>query len=261
MKYRLYIDESGNPDLEHADDPRYRFLGLTGVIMDLDYVARVVAPEVEKIKRNFFPYHPDEPVIFHRKEIMNRLPPFEALRNKEIEEQFNEALLNMFDRFEFVALTVVIDKKVQRDLYKVWRYDPYHYCLAVTLERYIHFLEGKNARGDAMAESRGGKEDLRLKRSFEKLYAEGTDFVAADRFTRSLTSKQLKVKPKSNNIAGLQIADLIAHPSQRYALLQHKKINDDREVFGDKIAEILVRSKYYRSKAGIIEGYGIKVLP
>jgi hypothetical protein len=28
MKYRLYIDESGNPDLDHADDLRYRFLGL-----------------------------------------------------------------------------------------------------------------------------------------------------------------------------------------------------------------------------------------
>jgi hypothetical protein len=261
MKYRLYIDESGNPDLEHADDLRYRFLGLTGIIMDLEYVADVVAPALEKIKRAFFSYHPDEPVIFHRKELVNRVPPFESLRNQETERQFNEQLLALFDRLQFVTLTVVIDKKMQRDLYKVWRYDPYHYCLAVTLERYIHFLEGEDAKGDAMAESRGGKEDMRLKRSFENLYVEGTDFVKADRFARSLTSRQLKVKPKSNNIAGLQISDLIAHPSQRYALLLHRKIVDDREIFGDRIAEILVRSKYYRSKAGIIEGYGIKVLP
>ncbi|MCX6121205.1 MAG: DUF3800 domain-containing protein [Ignavibacteriales bacterium] len=261
MKYRLYIDESGNPDLEHADDPRYRFLGLTGIIMRLEYAASVAVPELEKIKKTYFSYHPDEPVVFHRKELVNKAPPFEALRNKETEKQFNEQLLAFFNTLEFVTLTVVIDKKMQRDLYKVWRYDPYHYCLAVTLERYIHFLEGENAKGDAMAESRGGKEDMRLKRSFEKLYIEGTDFVGADRFANSLTSRQLKVKPKANNIAGLQVADLIAHPSQRYALLQHKKIVDDREIFGDKIAEILVHSKYYRSKAGSIEGYGIKVLP
>jgi len=35
----------------------------------------------------------------------------------------------------------------------------------------------------------------------------------------------------------------------------------DREVFGDHIVEILVDSKYRRSKDGKIEGYGIKVLP
>jgi hypothetical protein len=90
---------------------------------------------------------------------------------------------------------------------------------------------------------------------------EGTEFVNGERFSGCLTSKQLKVKPKTNNIAGLQIADLLAHPSQRYGLKSQKKIADEREVFGDKIAAILVRSKYYRSSAGKIDGYGIKVLP
>jgi hypothetical protein len=261
MKYRLYIDESGNPDLEHADDARYRFLGLTGIAIDLEYVAQAAAPRIESIKKTFFPYHPDDPVILHRKELVNKVPPFESLKNPEIEREFNKQLLDLFQQLEFIAFTVVIDKKMQRDLYKVWRYDPYHYCLAVTLERYIHFLEGKNAQGDALAESRGGKEDMRLKHSFEILYTQGTDFVASERFVKSLTSKQLKVKPKSNNIAGLQMADLLAHPSQRYALIKHGKVNDEREIFGDKISEILVHSKYYRSNSGIIEGYGIKVLP
>jgi len=37
MKYRIYIDEVGNPDLESCDDPNHRFLSLTGVIVALDY--------------------------------------------------------------------------------------------------------------------------------------------------------------------------------------------------------------------------------
>jgi hypothetical protein len=38
VKYRLYIDEVGNPDLGASTDPNHRFLSLTGVALDLDYV-------------------------------------------------------------------------------------------------------------------------------------------------------------------------------------------------------------------------------
>jgi len=41
MKYRLYIDEVGDPGLKAAKDPRYRYLSLTGIIMELDYVNSV----------------------------------------------------------------------------------------------------------------------------------------------------------------------------------------------------------------------------
>jgi hypothetical protein len=44
--------------------------------------------------------------------------------------------------------------------YQVWRYDPYYYCLALLLERFTFFLEQRNAVGDVLAESRGGKEDM-----------------------------------------------------------------------------------------------------
>ena len=38
MKYRIYIDEVGNPDLKSSDNPNHRFLSLTGVILELGYV-------------------------------------------------------------------------------------------------------------------------------------------------------------------------------------------------------------------------------
>jgi len=58
-----------------------------------------------------------------------------------------------------------------------------------------------------MSESRGGHEDRRLQESFARIVANGTDFVSAAQFTATLTSRQLKTKPKSANIAGLQLAD------------------------------------------------------
>jgi len=71
MKYRIYIDEVGNPDLERSDNPNHRFLSPTGVILELGHVESIVHPQMETLKAKYFRSHPDEPVIFHRKEMVN----------------------------------------------------------------------------------------------------------------------------------------------------------------------------------------------
>ncbi len=111
-----------------------------------------------------------------------------------------------------------------------------------------------------MAESRGGREDRRLKDSFERVYSSGSDFIKPEVFAAHLTSRQLKVKPKSNNIAGLQLADLIAHPSFR-ATLARKDGQPLPGNFGGRIGEILEAGKYNRSPRGDIDGWGRKWLP
>lgn len=117
-----------------------------------------------------------------------------------------------------------------------------------------------NAVGDVMAESRGGNEDKRLKASFERAYAEGSTYTDASIFETCLTSRQLKVKPKGNNIAGLQLADIIAHPSYRL-MLTLKDLHPLLDNFGTKIGSILEESKYLRNYSGRIEGWGRKWLP
>jgi len=260
MKYRMYVDEVGNPDLGSSRDPKHRYLSLTGVIIALAHVDAVVFPELERLKRTYFGGHPDEPIILHRKELVNAAPPFDCLRDADAQERFNEELLGLLDRLDYCAITVVIDKLAHLEQYHVWRHDPYHYCMMVLLERHVRRLQAAGCRGDVMAESRGGKEDRRLKASFERLVAQGTEYVSAEQLSASLTSGQLKVKPKSNNIAGLQLADLIAHPSFRATLCRHNQ-EALPATFGGKIAELLERSKYYRSPQGRIEGWGRKWLP
>ena len=256
MKHRIYIDEVGNPDLRSSDNPNHRFLSLTGVVVALDYVRSTLHPDLEALKVAHFGSHPDEPVILHRKEILHGKHPFEALRASDKRAAFDAHVLGHMRDWEYIVLSVCIDKRRHRDTYQVWRYDPYHYCLAVLLERFVFFLDQADGEGDVMAESRGGKEDRRLKESFLRLMERGTDFVDPDRFAKRLTSRQLKVKPKTNNIAGLQLADLLAHPSRNEILLENGYHGIKLGPFAEKVVALLA-GKYYQRK-GVV--YGKKML-
>ncbi len=256
----MYIDEVGNSDLGASQDPNHRYLSLTGVILELGYVDSVVFPALENLKRKYFGSHPDEPIIFHRKELVNKNFPFQALRDSAVEQEFNHEFLSLLRKLEFVAITAVIDKLEHQQRYQVWRFDPYHYGLTILVERYVLWLKRRNVFGDVMAESRGGKADRRLKDSFERVYSRGSDFVTAEEFAQCLTSRELKTKPKANNIAGLQLADLIAYPSFRASLASHHHTSLPAN-FGAKIAEILETNKYDRSPAREVDGWGRKWLP
>jgi hypothetical protein len=243
MKYRIYIDEVGNPDLESSDNPNHRFLSLTGIILELGYVESVIHPQMEALKARFFRSHPDEPVILHRKEMVNARPPFEGLRDDKIQKKFDQELLDLLDSWEYTIISVCLDKKRHKETYTTWRYDPYHYCLAVLLERFVFFLKRMNTKGDVMAESRGGKEDMRLKASFARLWENGTEYVAPGEFQEILTSKQLKVKPKANNISGLQLADILAYPSRNEILAEQGLLQRELSPYTLKVIQIL-RRKY-----------------
>ena len=257
-KYRIYIDEVGNPDLGSSDNPNHRFLSLTGVILELEHVERCVHPQMEAIKGKFFHSHPDDPVVFHRKEMLNARPPFETLRGRTTREAFDRELLALLAAWRFTAITVCLDKKKHQETHTTWRYDLYHYCLSVLLDRFALFLKRKNTCGDIMAESRGGKEDMRLKKSFSGLVREGTPFIRPEVFQERFTSKQLKVKTKTNNIAGLQLCDMLAHPSRQEILWENRLVERPPAAFAEKIIEILQRK--YDQMNGQVWGIGKKLL-
>ena len=248
-KYRMYVDETGNSDLKHTDDPNHRFLSLTGVIVDLDHIRETVHPEMEALKARHFASHPDEPVILHRHEMVNHLPPFGSLRDGEIRRAFDQDLLRCLREWEYSVVTVCLDKKKHTATYGGWNNDPYHYCMEILLELFNSWLRRRDAKGDVMAESRNGKEDRRLKKEFHNLWTFGTDKVNPEQFQTSLTSRELKIRPKKANETGLQLADLLANPSRSQILAERGLLGRRLGEFTEKIIAVL-ETKYDRDETG-----------
>ena len=219
-----------------------------------------LTPRLNQLKQEIFNPDPDDPIILHRKDIIQRNYPFHVLRNLDLAARFDRGLLGLLRDSEYTVLTVVIDKLDHLNRYASWRYAPYHYCLEVLLERYALWLNRRQIQGDVMGEVRGGKVDRRLETSFTRHYNRGTSFVRKAVIQRRLTSKNLKLRTKEKNITGLQIADLLAHPSALYVRSHY--IGDVKpQRFGLQIVNLLTSNKYDRDGRGKIDGWGIKWLP
>lgn len=236
-QFRLYVDETGNSDMgATAVDNRY--LSLTGLVFDLDRMKTQITPRVEQMKSDYFGSTTEHPVILHRKELIHRDLPFSILKDPSIAERFSSDLLEILLTTPFKVMTVVIDKYEHRQRYGTAAYEPYNYCMAALVERYCIWLSGLHARGDVMSESRGGKDDFRLKSVYSGIYTQGTNVRSSSDIQPFLTSRELKVKPKSANEMGLQLADLVAYPSFRLAYARHYSLVLP-ENFGTKIARVL----------------------
>lgn len=257
--YRMYVDETGNADLAASSNPDHRFLSLTGVIVSIPHFREYGIPEIQRIKAVILELDPDEWIPLHRNEIMQKKFPFHALRKPGREQQFSAAVLKLLRDLQYTVVTAVIDKQAHLKRYTLWQEDPYHYCLKILFERYCLILNRKGARGDVIAESRGKKENARVSAEYEKL-CRAPHPIRPDVVKKCLATRKIKIKRKDQNIIGLQLADLIAHPSSMHA---RSVFNGEpqRAEFGRQIVQILRDSKYHRDDAGKIEGYGLKWLP
>jgi hypothetical protein len=258
-RYRLYIDESGDHRYFDLEYPEKRYLGLTGIIIETEYYRAIFQPNLESLKQKHFPHNPDEPVILHRDDIINKRYSFWRLRDPEKAIAFNDDILTFVSEQEYLIIIVVIDKKTHIEQHGDVAYHPYHYCLAVLLERYCGFLNFFNAEGDVLAESRGGTEDRHLKQAYKEIYNTGTQQRSAEFFKRALTSSEIKLKPKLANIAGLQLSDLLAYPSKQEILIEERRITDPGDNFGKQICQRIQKKYNKQVYEGRIKGYG-KVL-
>lgn len=114
-----------------------------------------------------------------------------------------------------------------------------------------------------MVEARYKKADKKLKRSFAAVYEHGTEHLPAKELQRRLTSGEISLSTKAAQVAGLQLCDLIAHPSAR-AMREDRLggVHPKEPDFGMRIASVLEREKYMRHpKTRRIEGWGTKWLP
>jgi hypothetical protein len=256
-KYRLYIDETGDHGFGSLINIEHRYLGLAGCIFERKINYNKAVEEMNTLKRKYWPdADPDEPVIFHRNHMIRQQGYFGIFKDINKRTEFDEELLSYLNEQKYTLIMVVIDKKGQIDKYTT-PYHPYHFSLMVMLERYCGFLEFFGEVGDVIAESRGGTEDRKLKDEFREIYEKGTRYHPASFFQSFLTSHDIKIKPKSNNVVGLQISDMIAYPIREKMFYERKiRINNFSGTFNEKIYNV-VKDKLNRNfYSGKISGYG-----
>lgn len=253
-RYRLYIDESGDHAYKKLEQVSHRYLALLGLWLRQrdDYVA--LHDGLEGLRREVFGPRPDDPVILHREDIINKRGDFYILQDPQKEAAFNAGLLRLLADTQFRMACIVIDKQQHRDKYSSPMH-PYHYCLAAMLQRYCGWLNYKNVIGDVLAEARGRVEDRQLENAYANIFSSGTLYLDASTAQRVLTTSSLKLRGKAADIAGLQLADVLAHPVKQWVLWQ-KGIISEPKGFGRELAEEVVRKFNARSDSGLVEGYG-----
>lgn len=261
QRYRLFFDETGNGDLDAAEkSPNERYLSITGIVIRQDHHDNYVTRRLNKLKADLFGATPAKPVILHRREIMRREGPFAALHSEHARREFDARMSALVAETVVVAFTASIDKLEHKQRYTVWQYSPYHYVLECMVERFVRWLEKTDRRGDVVGEARNPTHDQQLRRAYKRLFARGNNYMNAERFANRVTSGEIKLVAKTANVAGVQIADILAHPAHR--ALKFTQLKESQpEDYGSYLVKLLERYSYDRHSERGIAGFGTKWLP
>ena len=259
-RYRLYLDESGDHVFRHVTEPSHRYLCLMGCwFQNPNYLK--FHNGLEQLKARFLPHHPDDPVVLHRVDIVNARNALRSLRNPSVRKQWDDALLELIAGAEFLVVAVVIDKQGLSEDYGDASAHPYHLALGFMLQRFAGYLNHLNRIGDIIAESRGGTEDRLLKESYAYVYERGVWVTPANTFQEALSSRELKLRNKSANVSGLQLADLLGHPVKQWVLTNAGHSSGDQPPFAARLMEVVEPKLNRQLYNGRVKGYGWVLFP
>jgi hypothetical protein len=240
--YIIFVDESGDHSL-NVIDRDYPVFVLNFCIFRKSHYGQVLCPRVQDFKFRHFGH---DHVILHEHAIRKQLRPFLFLKSEEKREHFLDQLTAIIADTEFVLVSAIIDKRALTRRYAMPS-SPYDIALLFCMERAHAFLRGVGQAHlvtHIVVECRGAKEDAALELQFRRICA-GTSFEG------KMDGFDIVFADKKANLPGLQIADLTARPVGRHV------INPTQP---NRAFEIL-QTKFRRSAAGKIEGWGMKVFP
>jgi hypothetical protein len=122
--------------------------------------------------------------------------------------------------------------------------------LRILVERFVWEMKSRkvNEPGYIVAESRDETLDNQLRLAWIDLRTSGTSKCSAAQIRQHIND--LHIRNKRENIAGLQIADLVVSPIGRWVLKKQPK--QDWEI---------IKGKLRKDKRGRFMGYGLVILP
>lgn len=201
--YVVYVDESGDHSLASIN-PDFPVFVLALCVIHKRHYAEKIIPAVEKLKFNYFGH---DSVVLHEHDIRKQKGDFAFLSHLPTRLEFVRQLSSIMDVGNFILIACVVDK-ARMSKSEGASTNPYHIALDICLESLRDFLAEKkqdHLQTHVVVECRGKKEDRELELEFRRI-CDGNnpgnrqlpfDVVFAD---------------KKTNLAGLQLADLVARP-------------------------------------------------
>lgn len=240
----MFLDESGDHNLS-VIDPNYPLFVLGGIIVDKVYAETVITEKINQFKTYLFGRND---IILHTADITRNRNGFERMMDSSFREMFYIEINALMAELEYSVIACVIKKEKHLTRYGLAAVDPYMLSLDIIVERFCMELGDSENEGIIIAERRGPTLDHEIELAWMNLKIQGTKFITASQVEKRVSG--LHLRHKHENIAGLQLADLVVTPIGRYIL--EKQIKEDFKIIQDK---------FRRSRSGQIEGYGLVVLP
>ena len=244
VKYRLFLDESGDHGLVFVD-PNFPVFVLCGVIMS-DEAYLKLDREIGEIKRMFWG---NKKVILHSRDIRKCDREFQILFDPDKKRDFYKAVNQVVSTSNYTIIAAAINKEAHIKQYGRLANDVYAIALSFVIERGVFYLDdqaGRDKRLHITIECRGKKEDAQLHEHFQQLCSRGTGFVSAARL--NAYGVEVEFVSKNSDVNGLQLSDLIAYPVARH-VLDPERANPAFDVLAGKF--------YAKGE----KRYGLKVFP
>lgn len=240
----LFLDESGDHNLSIIQTD-YPIFALGGIIVENDYADGVMVDIVNQFKQDLFG---TTDIILHTADITRNRNGFEKLIEPQFRKQFYDKLNALMRNLDYMIVACVIKKSDHLARYGIRAFDPYQLSLEILVERFCFEIGADGDEGHIVAERRDPLLDAQLELAWLNLKITGTQYIEATKVDNRIQGMTLR--KKKDNIAGLQIADLVVSPIGRHVL---GKV--DREDFR------IIEKKFRRSWSGNYQGYGLVIMP
>lgn len=241
--YVLYLDECGDQNLS-SFDPQFPIFTLCGVVVSEEQ-DELLADRINSLKIDIWN---NTNIILHSRDIRKCQNGFEVLFDLEVKKRFIESVNDILGDDIYIIICCAILKEPYIRQYGKLN-DVYGLSLSYIMERVVFYLDsvGKdNIELRTVIERRGKKEDKSLLNYYNQLLDRGTYWVNGERMRKYF--KRFDMRWKSENIVGLQVADLVAYPITRHVL------NPD----GVNLSYDVLKKNIYQVDGKM---YGMKVFP
>lgn len=211
--YYLYLDECGDQNIA-SFDKSFPIFTLCGILVSEKKLLQF-EEGINAIKREFWN---DETIIFHSREIRKHQKRFVNLNDHAIKEHFYNRINNLLSRKGiYVVVCCAVPKYPCIEKFGT-EIDVYGIALSYVLQRSIFYLDEVEPNGKLriVVEKRGKREDRNLRDYYNRMLESGVKYCSEERLKSHI--HDFNFAAKSENINGLQIADMIAYPISRHVL-------------------------------------------